>query len=95
MRELVRQRATVSFALMLLVTLISFWLTAGRGGSALLDEGHALIWTQVVLLAFIKVRWVMLDFMELRSAPRTLRAIYEAWTVGVAALLIAFAWLVS
>jgi hypothetical protein len=38
---------------------------------------------------------VLLDFMELRSAPIGLRALYELWGVGVAAVLIAFAWLVT
>jgi heme/copper-type cytochrome/quinol oxidase subunit 4 len=93
-RDLVRQRATVSFALLLIVTLLSYWLTVGHGGSAL-DEGQSLVWTLVIVLAFIKVRWVLLDFMELRSAPIGLRLLYEAWGVGVAAGLIAFAWLVN
>ena len=94
MKELVRQRATVSFALLLVVTLVSFWLTVGHGGNAL-NEGASIVWTQVIVLAFIKVRWVMLDFMELRSVPIKLRVLYEAWGVGVAAVLIATAWLVT
>ncbi|OBH13963.1 hypothetical protein A5692_12055 [Mycobacterium sp. E342] len=94
MKELVRQRATVSFALLLVVTLVAFWLTVGHGGTVL-SEGQALIWTQVIVLAFVKVRWVLLDFMELRSAPIGLRLLYESWGVGVAAVLISFAWLVT
>lgn len=93
MQGLVRQRATVSFGLLLIVTMVSYWLTVGHGGSAM-SEGQSIVWTQVIVLAFIKVRWVMLDFMELRSAPLKLRALYEAWGVGVAAFLIATAWLV-
>jgi heme/copper-type cytochrome/quinol oxidase subunit 4 len=93
-KELVRQRATVSFALLLIVTLVAFWLTVGHGGTVL-SEGQALIWTQIIVLAFVKVRWVLLDFMELRSAPIGLRALYEMWGVAVAAVLIAFAWLVA
>lgn len=94
MKQLIRQRATVSFALMLSVTLISYWLVVGHGGSAL-GEGPPLIWTSMIVLAFVKVRWVMLDFMELRSAPIGLRALYEGWAVAMAAVLIAFAWLVG
>lgn len=94
MQELLRQRATVSFALLLTVTLVSFWLTVGHGGSTL-SEGESIVWTQVIVLAFIKVRWVMLDFMELRAAPIKLRALYEAWGISVAAFLIATAWLVT
>jgi heme/copper-type cytochrome/quinol oxidase subunit 4 len=94
MNELVRQRATVSYALLLVVTLVAFWLTVGHGGAGF-SESQALIWTQIIVLAFVKVRWVLLDFMELRSAPIGLRALYELWGVAVAAVLIAFAWLVA
>jgi heme/copper-type cytochrome/quinol oxidase subunit 4 len=94
MKELVRQRATVSFTLLLIVTLVSFWLTVGHGGSTL-NAGQSVVWTLVVVLAFVKVRWVMLDFMELREAPIKLRVLYEAWGVGVAAALVVTAWLVA
>lgn len=87
MRELVYQRATVAFALLVLVTGISFWLTVGHG-SETLNESQSAVWTTVIVLAFIKVRWVLLDFMELRSAPIKLRLLFEAWAIGVAAVLI-------
>ncbi|MGI9164689.1 MAG: cytochrome C oxidase subunit IV family protein [Mycobacterium sp.] len=93
MRELVYQRVTVSFALLLVVTVVSFWLTVGDGAGALNERGP-IIWTQVVVLAFVKVRWVMLDFMELRSAPIKMRALCEAWGASLAAVLVATAWLV-
>jgi hypothetical protein len=69
-------------------------LTVGHG-SSVLGEGASIIWTQVIVLAFIKVRWVMLDFMELRTAPLRLRALYEGWAIVVAAFLITTAWLIS
>jgi len=94
MKELVRQRASVSFALLLIVTSVSFWLTVGHGGNTL-NAGQSVVWTLVVVLAFAKARWVMLDFMELRAGPIMLRVLYEAWGAGVAAALIAIAWLVA
>ena len=94
MRELVNQRATVIFTLLVLVTCISYWLTVGHGGAGLHQEGPV-IWTSVIVLASIKVRWVMLDFMELRSAPITLRLLCESWVIGVGAFLIATAWFVA
>jgi len=48
----------------------------------------------VIFLAFLKVRWVLLDFMELRSAPTKLRLLFEAWVIGVAACLNLTTWLV-
>lgn len=87
MRELAYSRATVIYLLLLLITAVSFWLTVGHGASAL-HEVRTLIWPQIIVLAFIKVRWVLLDFMELRSAPVKLRLLFEFWVVATAAALI-------
>jgi heme/copper-type cytochrome/quinol oxidase subunit 4 len=89
MRELVYQRATVAFALLVLITAVSFWLTVGHGAARLDASG---VWTLVIILAFVKVRWVMLDFMELRSAPMKLRLLFESFAVAVATALIVFNW---
>lgn len=40
MKELVRQRATVSFAMLLVATLVAFWLTVGHGGTVLSEGKH-------------------------------------------------------
>lgn len=92
MRELVHQRATVVFGLLLLVTGISYWLTVGHGAAGL-GEAQSVVWAQVVVLGFVKVRWILLDFMELRSASTTLRILFEAWVIGVTAVLILLSWL--
>ena len=42
----------------------------------------------VVLIAFIKVRFVFLDFMELRRAPWFLRLIFESWALSVCGAII-------
>jgi heme/copper-type cytochrome/quinol oxidase subunit 4 len=42
------------------------------------------------LIAAIKVRYVMLDFMELRQAPVPVRAVFEAWPWVVAAIILGF-----
>jgi Prokaryotic Cytochrome C oxidase subunit IV len=87
MRELVRQRASVVFMALVLITGFSFWLTVGHGG-ALFKEVQSVVWAQVICLALLKVRWVLLDFMELRSAPIKLRLLFEGWVAGLAAALI-------
>jgi hypothetical protein len=43
----------------------------------------------ILLIAFVKIRFVILDFMELRHAPLGMRVAGEAWVIGAAALLIA------
>ena len=65
MRELANQRATGILAILVLLTGISFWLTVGHGGASL-HQGGSIVWPLVIVLASLKVRWVMLDFMELR-----------------------------
>lgn len=94
MRELINQRATVIFVVLVLVTCISYWLTVGHGGAGLHQDG-AVIWTSVIVLASLKVRWVMLHFMELKSAPAKLRLMCESWVIGLGAFLIATTWLVA
>ena len=42
------------------------------------------------LIAAVKVRYVILDFMELRNAPVPVRVIAEAWPLAVAGLILAF-----
>ena len=46
------------------------------------------------VIAALKVRYVILDFMELRHAPRGVRIAFEAWPVVVAAMILAF-WFLS
>ena len=47
--------------------------------------------TVVIVSALIKVRFVILDFMEARDAPWVLRLILEGWVIVLATvLLIAF-----
>ena len=42
------------------------------------------------LIAAVKVRYVMLDFMELRDAPIPVRVVFEAWPFAVAAIILGF-----
>lgn len=94
MRELINQRATYIFAALVALTAIGYWLTVGRGGAGL-HEPHTIIWAQVILLACVKVRWILLDFMELRTAPMKLRLLFEVWVVALGAALVTINWFVG
>ena len=76
-------RSSAIWVLLIAATLLSWWLGAGHGIRS--REQASVI---VILVAFIKVRFVGLYFMELRDAPRALRAIFEAYCVVVCAALI-------
>ena len=44
----------------------------------------------IFAIAAMKVSYVMLDFMELRYAPITVRSALQAWPVIVAAMILGF-----
>jgi hypothetical protein len=47
----------------------------------------------VIAVAFLKVRFVGLDFMELRESPAALRRAFELWLTVVGSTLIIMIWL--
>ncbi|WP_183518218.1 cytochrome C oxidase subunit IV family protein [Mycolicibacterium sp. BK634] len=80
MLALMRNRAGVSWLILVVLTLASFVLGADHGTGSLIAVG-------VLAIAAFKVRLVGLDFMELRHAPIPLRAIFEVYCVALWALL--------
>jgi hypothetical protein len=78
------QTPTCVWVLLMSATVLTTWvlskdaLAAGAGTAGTLA------------LAAWKVRLVLLDFVELRGAPWALRAAFEAWSVGVPAMILAF-----
>jgi caa(3)-type oxidase subunit IV len=66
------------------LTILTTWVLSKE----LVDARLATVATLVV--AGLKVRWVFLDFMELRDAPRIGRAVFELWSVAVPAMMIGF-----
>ena len=76
----VRNRAGLSWLLLVAATLAS-WLVGA-------DHGTGSVVAVVVLaIAAAKIRLVGLDFMELRSAPVPLRTAFEAYCVALWAVL--------
>lgn len=67
---------------LIVATLVSYWLGSDHGLSS--AEARTLI---ILVVAFVKVRFVGLYFMELRGAPIVLRSLFEGWCVVVCLLL--------
>ncbi|HZZ47284.1 MAG TPA: cytochrome C oxidase subunit IV family protein [Pseudonocardia sp.] len=67
---------------LIIATLLSYWLGSDHGLSS--AEARTLI---IFVVAFVKVRFVGLYFMELRQAPVILRSLFEGWCVVVCLLL--------
>lgn len=80
MKEILLSRVTAVWALLIAATMLSWELGHGVGFD---DAGAA-----ILVVTFIKVRFVALEFMEIRVAPRWLRTIAETWIVLTASLLI-------
>jgi hypothetical protein len=77
---LLRARSTLVWMILVVATLASWALgSEHRIGSE--------IGVVVLAIGLIKVRFVGLDFMELRNAPLALRAIFETYCVALWCIL--------
>ncbi|WP_207779248.1 cytochrome C oxidase subunit IV family protein [Zavarzinia aquatilis] len=80
MRALLLHRLSAIWLLLVLATVASWEIGHGLGIS-----DHRLASVAIVVVAMIKVRFVALDFMELRDAPLAFRVAANLWTAGIAA----------
>lgn len=80
------RRLVVRWVILLALTLLSF--ESAWGFAWLRDPSAAII--LVIGVALLKVRFVILDFMEIREAPWALRGPFEAWVAAIATAILAF-----
>lgn len=83
-----RSRPVAIWLLLVAATLFSLSLFAAFSPY----HGAHYVSYAVLSIAFIKARFIGLDFMELRSAPRPLRLAFEVWLLVVAGTLMALYW---
>lgn len=86
MNGAVPRRVTVVFAGLVVATCITWWLGSGSSPTR---NALGLAVSLTVLIAFAKIYFIGHDFMELRSAPRGLRAAFTVWVGAVAVAAIA------
>lgn len=72
---MIRSRNFLVFAILTLLTLISWQLAKSQSGEITLMSGGIVM----LLLAFFKVWLIMRNFMEVRSAPLPLRIACDVW----------------
>lgn len=82
MSQLFANRISVVWLILVGVTVLSW--EAGHGMISNLDLARA----AVIGVAFFKVRYVILDFMEIRHAPVAMRLVGEIWALVVCTALI-------
>jgi len=80
---LLRNPISAVWGLLIVATLISWWLGTDHGVDDLQTAS-----VLVLLVAFVKVRFVGLYFMELRHAPIALRLLFEIWCAVVCATVV-------
>jgi heme/copper-type cytochrome/quinol oxidase subunit 4 len=83
MAALLRSPITAIWGLLIAMTLTSWWLGTDHGISNVQTAS-----VLVLLVAFFKVRFVGLYFMELRNAPLPLRGLFEGWCAVVSTTVI-------
>jgi hypothetical protein len=84
-----RRRITGVWLLLLALTAFSWWLGGdGPRGGGWLAHRPRTAGVVILVLAFVKIRFVILDFMEVRNAPIAMRAACEIWVVAVCAGLL-------
>lgn len=81
---LMRERVTMVWVALMAATCASTWALSKDVFSP------AVAVTGIFLIAALKVRFVMLDFMELRAAPVPARVAFESWIVVVTLLILGF-----
>jgi len=87
---LLRHRVTPIWLLLVAATGLSWWM--GSDGAGVTADVR-LISTIVLVVAFIKVRFVIRYFMEVRTANVWLKLIADAWVVIVCGAVLTLYWL--
>jgi len=82
--SILRERVTRVWLGLMVLTCVTTWgLSKDLFSPAVAVVG-------IFVIAAVKVRYVMLDFMELRHAPIPVRVAFEAWPVAVTAMILGF-----
>ena len=84
--DMLKNTAHRAWLVLMVATVITWYL--GEVGAA----GTSAI-VAMLLIVFIKGRLVILDFMELRQAPRMWRLLLEGWMLLVGSLILLAYWL--
>jgi caa(3)-type oxidase subunit IV len=84
--EVLKNPAHRAWIILMIATVVTWYL--GEVGAA----GTVSIIAMLVI-AFIKGRLVILDFMELRDAPRLWRILLEGWLILVSSLILLAYWI--
>ena len=86
MKALLNTKVTYIWCLLVLLTIVSWWL-----GDGYRPDNVALVKFATIglfLLAFFKIRLIVMNFMEISTAPIPLRVIFEAYVIVVCTVIL-------
>ena len=86
MTDIFKSSFTIVWVILALLTCVSWFL--GDNYQAVETQYAKYFTTALMLLAFFKIRLVILHFMETKKAVMPLRLALEVWVVGVCALIL-------
>lgn len=89
--SLVFNKASLVWLVLIVATAIS-WVI-GTDSASQISYGPKTAQVLILLIAFIKIRLVLMYFMELNNAPKILKWTGEAWVVLMCSALIAVTFL--
>ena len=82
-------RLSLTWVFLSAITILSWRLGAAHAGHPF--QHDRMITAAVIGLALVKVRFIMREFMDVRTAPNSIKWISDAWLVAVfAALMTAY-----
>lgn len=87
MRAPAGARLPVTWFALSAVTLLAWWIGARHGQGPL--QPNAAVSLAVIAIAAVKVRVILREFMDVRSAPVLLRRLTDAWLVLLVAAVMA------
>ena len=79
-------KASLIYLCLVILTIFSWWLADGYIPENL--NAYEYVSMGLLLVAFFKVRLVIMHFMEISTAPLLLRVIFETWVIVVATVTI-------
>jgi hypothetical protein len=83
---MLRTPSTAVWLVLIAATTISWMLGTDHGFGS---SNHAASSVLILMIAFVKVRFIGLWFMELREAPAVLRSLFEAYCLIVCTMTVA------
>lgn len=88
MNSLIFSKVSAVWLLLALLTGVTWYLADGYASN---DHSiYRYITMSLFVLAFFKVRLVIMHFMEIATAPLALRALFETWVVVICCVVITF-----